>query len=89
MKQELTIPEQESNIDIKIGDMFRWTEKSENNNEKFIYLGDKGSIKIPLNASEHNYVKGWAFTISYLGNLISQGEIERLPKGTTFTITQE
>ena len=93
MKQELTIPEQDSNIDIKIGDMFRWTEKASllNVGRKFIFLSEViGFIEIPINKDIHCGSGVWSgLNVRFMIDYINKGEVERLPKGTTFTITQE
>ena len=86
MKQTLTTPEQESNIDIKIGDMFRWTNMC-NMGRKFIYLGDKKCFEIPFERS--GVIDMWTLSLEIIKEKINNHQIERLPKGTTFTITQE
>ena len=93
MKQELTIPDQESNIDIKIGDMFRWTD-GENKGDSFIYLGEEMKcVILPFSIVEsrnsYPYVDLFIINKQEIVYRIHDGMIERLPKGTTFTITQE
>ena len=92
MIQELKEVKKDESVSVNFGDMFRWTEKARHSRgKKFIYLGHEKCYEIPFTLTEGSErTKNWdGLSFNEIVGYLKEGDLIKLPKGSTFTVTQE